>query len=52
MNTSATQKAKQIKMNIRMKGLNTDSNWEPRTTLSKKYKEVTADDVLKKLMNF
>lgn len=52
MNTSATQKAKHIKMNIRMKGLNTDSNWETRTTLSKKYKEVTADDILKKLMNF
>ena len=51
MNTSATKKAKQIKMNIRMKSLNTDSKWDARTTLSKKYKEVSAEDVLNRLMN-
>ena len=51
MNTSATQKARQVKVDIRMKSLNTDSKWEARTTLSKKYKEVSVDDVLKKLMN-
>ena len=38
-------------MNIRMKSLNTDSKWDARTTLSKKYKEVSAEDVLNRLMN-
>jgi hypothetical protein len=52
MNTSATQKARRVTVNIRMKGLNTDSKWDARTTLSKKYTEVSVDDVLKKLMNF
>lgn len=51
MNTSATKNPKQIKVNIRMRGLNTDEKWDARTTLSKKYKEVSVDDVLKKLMN-
>jgi hypothetical protein len=51
MNTSATQKAKHVNVNIHMKSLNTDSKWDARTTLSKKYKEVSAEDVLKRLMN-
>ena len=51
MNTSATQKARRVTVNIRMKGLNTDSKWDARTTLSKKYTEVSVDDVLKKLMS-
>ncbi|MCR4852850.1 MAG: DUF4292 domain-containing protein [Prevotella sp.] len=51
MMTSATKKAKQIKIGIKMKSMNTDSDWEPRTTLSKKYKAVSVDDVMKKLMN-
>ncbi|MBR7018636.1 MAG: DUF4292 domain-containing protein [Prevotella sp.] len=52
MNTSATQKARRVTVNIRMKGLNTDSKWDARTTLSNKYTEVSVDDVLKKLMSF
>ncbi len=51
MNTSATKKPKQIKVGIRMRGVNTDEKWDARTTLSKKYKEVSVDDVLKKLMS-
>ena len=51
MNTSATQKARRVTVNIRMKGLNTDNKWDARTTLSKKYTEVSVDDVLKKLMS-
>ncbi len=49
--TSATQKARKVKVNIKMNGLNTDSNWESRTTLSKKYKQVSVEDVMNKLMN-
>ena len=51
MKTSATKKAKQIKIGIKMKSPGTDSDWETRTTLSKKYKPVSVDDVMKKLMN-
>lgn len=51
MKTSATKTAKQIKIGIKMKSLGSDSDWETRTNLSKKYKAVTVDDVLKKIMN-
>ena len=51
MNTSATQKARNITMGIQMKKVNNDDDWETRTTLSKKYKQVSVDDVMKKLMN-
>jgi len=34
-----------------MKNISTDGNWDSFTTLSKKYKAVTAEDVLKILMN-
>ena len=51
MNTSATQKARNITMGILMKKVSNDDGWETRTTLSKKYKQVSVDDVMKKLMN-
>ena len=51
MNTSATQKARNITMGIQMKKVSTDDDWETRTTVSKKYKQVSVDDVMKKLMN-
>ena len=42
---------KNLKLNIKMKGIDTDSKWEAFTTVSKKYKQVSVDDVLKKLMS-
>lgn len=51
LNTTATQKARNMQMNIKMKKPSDDSDWEPRTTLSKKYKEVSVDDVMKQLMS-
>lgn len=43
--------AKKLNVNISMNGVNTDSDWELRTTLSKKYKEMSVDDVLKRVMS-
>jgi len=51
MNTTATKKARNITVNIKMKNINTDDDWETRTTLSKKYKEVSVDDIMKQLMS-
>ena len=51
MMTSATKTAKQIKIGIKMKSIGSDSDWETRTNLSKKYKAVSVDDVLKKIMS-
>ena len=39
-----------MKVNIRMKKLTTDSNWESRTTVSEKYAKVNAEDALKKIL--
>ncbi len=47
----STGKAHDMKVEIKMKGISTDSNWDSFTTLSKKYKAVTAEDVLKILMS-
>ena len=38
-------------MGILMKKVSNDDDWETRTTLTKKYKQVSVDDVMKKLMN-
>ena len=41
-----------MKVNIRMKKLTTDSNWETRSTVSDKYAKVNAEEALKKIMQF
>ena len=41
-----------MKVNIRMKKLTTDSNWETRSTVSDKYAKVSAEEALKKIMQF
>lgn len=49
--TKATKQAHNVTITIDMDGATTDSDWEPRTTLSGKYKEVSAEEVLKKITN-
>ena len=51
LNTTSTQKARNMRMGIKMKNPNTDSDWDTRTKVSKKYKEVSVDDVMKQLIN-
>ena len=41
-----------IHVNIRMKKLTTDSDWETRSSVSDKYAKVNAEDALKKIMQF
>ena len=41
---------KEIKMGIKLSYLNNDSEWEKRTTVSSKYREVTVDEILKRFM--
>ncbi len=43
-------KGSSLSMTIKMKKITTDSDWEPRTTVSSKYSEVKAEDVLRKLL--
>ena len=38
-------------MTIKMKKITSDNDWETKTTLSGKYKEVNAEDILGKLMS-
>ncbi len=47
--TQATQKPRDITLTIKMKGVKTDSDWETRTTLSGKYKEVSVEEALEKI---
>jgi hypothetical protein len=42
---------KNMKLAIQMKGIDTNGKWDSFTTVSKKYKQVSVDDVLKKLMS-
>ena len=52
MTTNAIKgKARNMKLNITLNNATNNSDWETRTEISKKYKEVSADDVLKILMN-
>ena len=52
VNTSAIKgKARNMNLNISLNNPSGNGDWETRTEISKKYKEVSADDVLKILMN-
>lgn len=42
---------KSMKLGIKMKSVDNDSKWDAFTTVSKKYKQVSVDDVLKKIMS-
>lgn len=49
--TNATQKQQELKMEFSMNEVKTDSNWETETQVSSKYKQVSPEDVLGKIMN-
>lgn len=46
-----SKKPRNVTITIKMDGAKMSSDWETRTTLSSKYKEVSADEVLEKIMN-
>ena len=49
MNTKAVRNADKMSLRLQLNSLGTDSNWETKTTVSSKYKQVTAEEILGKL---
>lgn len=50
--TTATKKQQQATVSISMDGVTTNDNWDTQTTVSDKYKQIAAQDILKQIMNF
>ena len=46
-----TTNNKEVKINMTLNYIGTESDWETRTSISSKYKEVTVDDILRRLMS-
>ena len=46
-----TSNNKEVKINMTLNYVGTDSDWETRTSISSKYKEVSVDDILRRLMS-
>ena len=51
MMTTATQKKQEMKINLELNEVKTDSNWSAQTEISSKYKQVSPEDVLRKIMS-
>ena len=49
--TDATNKKQELKLNMEMSEVKTDSNWDTETQVSSKYKQVAPEDVLRKIMS-
>lgn len=49
--TDLAKSDKEMQISIDMNAVNTDSNWETETKVSDKYKKVSPEDVLSKIMN-
>ena len=49
--TNATQKKQELKIVLDMNEVKTDSKWDAETAVSDKYKKVSPEDVLSKIMN-
>ncbi len=49
--TTATNKVKTTTVRLEMNDLKTNENWEPRSTVSDKYKQMDVRDILGKLLN-
>jgi hypothetical protein len=51
MIVTLTTPSKEVKMGIKLNYMGTDSNWETRTNVSANYREVTAEELLKRVMS-
>lgn len=51
LTTNATKQPKTVKINIEMDEVETDSDWDVKTEISSKYKQVQPEDVLGKILN-
>lgn len=50
MEVSVQTAKKQLKVGFQLSQFGTDDDWESRTSVSSKYKEVTVDDIVRRLM--
>lgn len=48
--TTATTQQKDIKLTLDLSGVSADSDWETRTTVSDKYKQVSVEEVVNQMM--
>ncbi len=51
LTTTATKKKQEMKINLELNEVKTDSNWSTQTEVSSKYKQVSPEDVLNKIMS-
>ena len=51
MVATLTTPEKEVKLGIKLTYLGNDSDWETRTTVSDKYREVTVDEILRRVMS-
>ena len=51
LTTTATKKKQEMKINLELNEVKTDSNWSTQTEISSKYKQVSPEDVLSKIMS-
>lgn len=51
LTTNATKQKQEVKMTINMNEVKTDSKWDAQTEISAKYKKVSPESVLSKIMN-
>ncbi len=51
MVTTATKEKQEVKINLDLNEVKTDSNWSAQTEISSKYKQVSPADVLNKIMS-
>ncbi len=51
MEVSVKTSRKEFKAGFQLSQFSTDADWESRTTISSKYKQVTVDDILKRLIS-
>ena len=50
MKITLTSPSKRVKMGMKLNNLGTSSDWETRTTISNKYREVDAEEILRRIM--
>lgn len=49
--TDATKQKREVNLQIKMNEVKTDANWDAQTEVSSKYKQVSPEDVLNKIMS-
>lgn len=50
MAVTLTTPKKEVKVSMKLSNMDTDSQWETRSTVSDKYREVTAEELLKRIL--